>query len=214
MADEVGVRGDKLLERRIDRAEINIGDEAVDAGVAAGGRGSMQVAVRGHEVRQNPQIREPARIGSGRSKAADTLVMIALRIEFSSLAQTLFRQARMLPAHRVAEGRPKLRVLPTRVGHDPIEIVEHARDQMVHVALCGGKPVIDGQTVFADEVRDDRVAVADRLAVVDDVGKLPAGGGRSVEDVLMREWHASQFEESEYFEAVAVVVGDAEKLRV
>src|SRR5271155_4293395 len=85
---------------------------------------------------------------------------------------------------------------------------------MVHVALCGGKPVIDGQTVFADEVRDDRVAVADRLAVVDDVGKLPARGGRGVEDVLMGEWHASQFEESEYFEAVAVVVGDAEKLRV
>jgi hypothetical protein len=69
MADEVAVRGDKLLERRIDRVEINIGDEAVDAGVDAGRLGSMQVAVRGHEVRQNPQICEPARVGSRRSKA-------------------------------------------------------------------------------------------------------------------------------------------------
>jgi hypothetical protein len=89
MADEVGVRGDKLLERRIDRVEINIGDEAVDAGVDAGRLGSMQVAVRGHEVRQNPQIREPARVGGRRSKAADTLVMIALRIEFLRLVQAL-----------------------------------------------------------------------------------------------------------------------------
>src|SRR5271170_6537447 len=135
MADEVGVRDDKLLERRIDRVEINIGDEAVDAGVDAGRLGSMQVTVRGHEVRQNPQIREPASVGSRRSKATDTLVMIALRIEFLRLEQALFRESRMLPAQRVAKGRPKLRVLPTRVGHDPIEIVEHARDQMISVAL-------------------------------------------------------------------------------
>jgi hypothetical protein len=54
MADEVGMRGDKLLERRIDSVKLNIGYEAVDAGVDAGRLGAMQVAVRGHEVRQNP----------------------------------------------------------------------------------------------------------------------------------------------------------------
>src|SRR5260370_19665990 len=85
---------------------------------------------------------------------------------------------------------------------------------MTSVALPGGQSIVDCQPIFADEVLDDRVAVADRLAVVDDVGKLPARCGRGVEDVLMGEWHASQFEESEYFEAVAVVVGYAEKLRV
>ena len=56
---------------------------------------------------------------------------------------------------------------------------------MAGVTLRGGQPIVDGQAVFADEVRDDRVAVADRLAVVDDVGKLPARRGRGVEDVLM-----------------------------
>ena len=85
----------------------------------------------------------------------------------------------MLAAERVAESRPELLVLPARIGHDPIEIVEHARDHEIGVTLRGGQPVVDGEVVFAREVRDDRVAVADRLAVVDDKGSWPRGAAEA-----------------------------------
>ena len=214
MPDEIGVRRDELPERGIDRVKMNVGDEAVDGGVAAGRLRPVQVAARRDEVRQHPQVRKPACVGGGRGEAADALVVVALGIEFPRLAQPRFRQARMLAAERVAESRPELLVLPARIGHDPIEIVEHARDHEIGVTLRGGQPVVDGEVVFAREVRDDRVAVADRLAVVDDIGKLAARRGRSVEDVLVREGNASQSEEREHLEAVAVVVGDAEQVRI
>jgi len=35
---------------------------------------------------------------------------------------------------------------------------------------CG----VDGEAIFSYQMRDDGLAVADRLAVVDDVGQLPA----------------------------------------
>ena len=55
---------------------------------------------------------------------------------------------------------------------------------------------------------------ADLLRVIDDVGQLAAGCCRSIEDVLLCEGHAGQSEERIYFEAVAVVVGDAREFRV
>jgi hypothetical protein len=73
------------------------------------------------------------------------------------------------------------------------------------------QPVVDRQAILAGEMLDDGVAVADRLAVVDDVGKLTARCGRGIEDVLVRERQAGQLEKCEHLEAVAVVVGDAEQ---
>jgi hypothetical protein len=58
---------------------------------------------------------------------------------------------------------------------------------------------------------DDGLAVADRLAVVDDVGELAAWRLRGVEDVLVSERDAGQPQEGEHLQPVAVVVGDAEQ---
>jgi hypothetical protein len=58
------------------------------------------------------------------------------------------------------------------------------------------------------------VCATDRLAVVENVGKLAARCGRGVEDVLVREGNAGQSEEREHLQSVAVVVGDAEKFWV
>jgi len=63
-------------------------------------------------------------------------------------------------------------------------------------------------------MRDDRITVADRLAIVDEIGKLPAWCGRGVKDMLMSERHSGQFEERKHLEAVAVVVGHAEKFGI
>ena len=65
--------------------------------------------------------------------------------------------------------------------------------------------------VLADHIGDDGLAVADRVAAVDDVGKLAARRLRGVEDVLVRERHAGELEEGIDLEPVAVVVGDAEQ---
>jgi len=62
---------------------------------------------------------------------------------------------------------------------------------MTGMALRGAESVIDGEPVAADQMGDDRVAVADLFAVVDDIGKLPARRLRGVEDVLMDERQAS-----------------------
>ena len=61
-----------------------------------------------------------------------------------------------------------------------------------------------------DDMGDDGLAVADRLAVVDEIRKLPARRRRRIENMLVRERHAGKPQEGEYLEPVAVVVGDAE----
>jgi hypothetical protein len=63
-------------------------------------------------------------------------------------------------------------------------------------------------------VGDDRLAVADRLVVVDDVRKLTTRSGRGIEDVLVFERHAGELEEGVDLQPVAVVVGDTEQGRV
>ena len=80
MAHEIGAGGDELLERRIDVEEIDIGDEAIDAGVDAGRRLAVQVAARGQEVRQHLQIRKAALAGGLGSVAPDALEMVALAL--------------------------------------------------------------------------------------------------------------------------------------
>jgi len=63
---------------------------------------------------------------------------------------------------------------------------------MTGVALLLVECGIDGQPVFAGQVRNDVLAVADRRAIVGDVGKLPARRGRRIENVLMGEGQAGQ----------------------
>ena len=53
---EIGMRGDELLERRIDVVKMDIGDEAIDAGVDACRRLAVQVAACGLQVGQHLQI--------------------------------------------------------------------------------------------------------------------------------------------------------------
>src|ERR1700704_3330681 len=61
---------------------------------------------------------------------------------------------------------------------------------------------------------DDGFAVADGLAVIDDIGQLPARRGGSVENMLMDERRPRELEEGKYLQPVAVVVGDAEQFRI
>ena len=85
---------------------------------------------------------------------------------------------------------------------------------MVGVALRAGQPGVDRQPVLGGDVGDDGVAVADRLARVDDIGQLAARRRRRVENVLVQEWHAGELEEREHLQAIAVVVDDAEQLGI
>jgi hypothetical protein len=61
---------------------------------------------------------------------------------------------------------------------------------------------------------NDGLAVAERIAVIDDVGKLPTRRRRCVENVFMHERQANESHESKDLQPVAVVVGYAEKSRV
>ena len=84
----------------------------------------------------------------------------------------------------------------------------------VGIALRRRERRVNCEPIFADEVGNDRLAVPDRLVAVNDVGKLPARSGRGIEDVLVSEGHASEFEEGVDLQPVAVIVGDAEKAGV
>src|SRR5271154_454437 len=61
---------------------------------------------------------------------------------------------------------------------------------------------------------NDGLAVAERIAVIDDVGKLPTRRRRCVENVFMHERQANESHESKDLQPVAVVVGYTEKSRV
>ena len=81
------MRRDEALERRVDCVKMNIGDEAVDAGVDAGRRRPVHVAVCRYEPRQHGEIGEPARISSLGLVAADAGMIVALEIELLSFGQ-------------------------------------------------------------------------------------------------------------------------------
>ena len=115
---------------------------------------------------------------------------------------------------RVAKQWPEAIIAPARIGHHPIEIVEHAPDQQVRVPLRRGQAVIDFEAIFPDEMGDDGVAVADMGAVIHNVRELAARRILCVEDVLMPERQIAQLEEGKYFQAVRIVVGDPEQLRI
>jgi nitrogen-specific signal transduction histidine kinase/CheY-like chemotaxis protein len=132
---------------------------------------------RGAEIDHASIVLHPSlsqqRFGLG-GKAAYALVVVGLGHEFLSLVQAVLGQARMLTQQPVAKGRQVPFVLPARVRHHLVAVVEYAQDQMAGVPLRGAKPVINGQAMSADEMRDDGAAVADRLPIVNDVGQLPA----------------------------------------
>jgi hypothetical protein len=102
---DIIVSGYELLERHIDVVEIDVGDEAIDAGIDAGGFLAMHITPRGDEIGKRPEIGEPARHRGIGMVAADALVVIALGIERLRLGQAFFRQARMLAQQRVTARR-------------------------------------------------------------------------------------------------------------
>jgi hypothetical protein len=93
---DIVVRNDELLERRVNVVEIDVGDEAIDAGVDAGGRLAVRVATSRNDIREHPQIGEPAGHGGVGRVAADALVVIALRVVGLRLPQAFLGQAGVL----------------------------------------------------------------------------------------------------------------------
>src|SRR5262249_55265329 len=85
---------------------------------------------------------------------------------------------------------------------------------MAGVPLLRSQAVVDRQPVLANEMGDDRVAVADRLCVVDDVGQLAARRRGGIENVLMPECQPGEPQKGEDLEAIRVVVGNAKQLGI
>jgi hypothetical protein len=61
---------------------------------------------------------------------------------------------------------------------------------------------------------DNGVAVAYRLAIINDVGQLPTRRCRRIENVFVFERRAIKPQEREYLEAVTIVVGNAEQFGI
>ena len=68
IAHEIFLGRDELLERRLDVVEIDIGNEAVDAGIDAGRPGPVHIPARRHEIGQHFEISKAARIGDAASR--------------------------------------------------------------------------------------------------------------------------------------------------
>src|SRR5262249_3664613 len=83
---------------------------------------------------QHLQIRDAASVGGVGGVAPNALEIVALGVVVARLAQAFRREARMRAHQRVGEQRPEPLVLPARVRHHPIEVVEHAGDQVVSFA--------------------------------------------------------------------------------
>ena len=87
MAHEVLLRQHEFFERRIDRIEIDVGDEAVDAGIDTSRPLSVHVTAGRNELGERFQIGEAARVSRLRSVAADALKVVALKIELARFLQ-------------------------------------------------------------------------------------------------------------------------------
>lgn len=69
----------------------------------------------------------------------------------------------------------------------------------MRIALRIRQARIDGEPIARDEMRDDGVAVAYLLVVIEKIGQLPARRLRGVDNVLVPEWQATEFEEAYIF---------------
>src|SRR5215469_12494714 len=191
-----------------------VGDESVNAGVDTGRIRSVYISAARNEIVEDAEVGQTACIGGVRLVSADALEIVALKIELSRLRQSLFGDARVLAHERRTKRRPVTLVLPARIRHHPVEIIEQTGNKEVHVALARAQRRIDLQPVFADQMGDDGLAVADGLAVVDDIGKLPARRSRRVEKVLMYERQSDESQERKDLQPVTVVVGHAKERRI
>ena len=170
--------------------------------------------VEGSRFRQHRQVRNPPRIGRVGLVASDALEMIAARNVLARCRHAIRRHVRMRAQDGVPEQRPESVVLPARIRHHPIQVVEHPPDQQVGVALRWCLGVINRKRVARFQVHDDRIAVADDLIAILKIGQLPAWRARRVEDVLMAEIQPAQPHEREHLQAKRIVVGEAEQLRI
>ena len=70
---------------------------------------------------------------------------------------------------------------------------------MTRGPLQSRQGTVDREMILLDEMSDDRVAVADMLAVVDDIGQLAARGGFRVENMLMPGSQVAQLQKAKTF---------------
>jgi hypothetical protein len=73
------------------------------------------------------------------------------------------------------------------------------------------QPGVDRRPVFSGDIGKNGLAVADRIAAVNDIGKLAPRRLRCIEYVLVPERHAGQPQERKDLQAVAIIVGDTEQ---
>ena len=59
MTHDISVRRDELPERSLDLVEVDVGDEAIDAGIDAGRLAAVHIAARRNEMGQHLQTASP-----------------------------------------------------------------------------------------------------------------------------------------------------------
>jgi hypothetical protein len=214
MLCQTAVRDHEFLQWRLDVVEVDVGDEAIDAGVDGRRSVAMDITLPRDQVRECGKIGEPASHRGVSLETADALVIIALSVELLGLHQLVIGKARMLALERIEELGPIALILPARIGHHPVEIVERARDEEIGRALRRRQRRVQRHAIFFGDIDQDGLAVADAVMAVDDIGQLSARRLRCVENVFVPERHAGELQKSEYLQSVAIVVGDAEQRRI
>src|SRR3954467_12906001 len=100
--------GDEVrLQRRLDRVEEDIGEEAVESGIRATRRGAEDEAVAGQQLRQGIEVGDAAGIGLLRLEPADALIVVAAEIVLPCRLQRTGGEARHGGQHGAAELWPE-----------------------------------------------------------------------------------------------------------
>ena len=170
----------------------------------------MKIALQGDEIGKHLEIGQPSRHYRIGIVTTNTLVVVALRIIRLRFGQAFFRQLWMLPQERIVKRLPVPIILPARIRHHPVQVVEHPRNKKIGYSLCRCQRRIDRHAIFLRDVGKDGFAVADRVVAIDDVRQLVARSRRGVKNMYVLEGHAGELEECENLQAIAVVVCDTE----
>ncbi len=162
MPDDVVMRGDELLQRRLDVVEIDVGDEAVDGGIDAGRFAPVHIANLRGSVPQAPRGRQGRapwrRVGI---ETTDALVVIALRIELFCLVEAFLGENRMF-ARSARRGIAASSARPSSANTtSPNRGRRACASQQVGGALRRRQPGIERQVIFPGDKPKDRFAVAD-----------------------------------------------------
>jgi hypothetical protein len=108
----------------------------------------------------------------------------------------IYTHGQLRRAQAWLRGCPAITRRAQREPLDPVKIIEHPSYENAGITLACRQAIVDRKAVACNQMRDDRIAVANGRIAVQKIGQLTTRGVLRIDDVLMPEGKLAQLQKS------------------